>query len=1000
MHQQHDIMYGTCFPCSRCREDGPRGRHRSRSLVLRRVLHLRSFLVLLFIGDVVLSCSALRPVAKSKTPTMSTIAPPSSKPSLLSLPGTALEDYWERVHVHPNTTIVDEGPGAMMDEQFVAGRTTIPSRTDSSISVSSESAVESRSSSEVDSLWESANVRPRPPRTALDVTAARPVEGGGAASPAPPADHESDSMEKRKPRRSSRSPASRERKQLKQERQLRSKSCESCLDPDFLNEACMPNSGELEERPEREYWLVKDDAPVPVLRKIWRAKNRDNQIRARSTPPSTTDLFPIPEKKKLFSVPRARDGSQRLKGVRFCGNEVRAIPGRGEWTPIATEILEHEDEQHSPRHDDPEPTLQNVLEPLQPPPRKLLEPVLAGAPSATEMISSHESEGVVVLGAGIASNIPAAIETLVPTTLGRLSLGGAGDAEDDPSRSIDPGPARVSPIAIPMSRPDFLRPREAGLQRSTGHGERDRSPGPPSFPAGTTVYPPGTMEDQGHDDQFGLVCSPGSRALEVEPSQPPTGLRRRRVEQEVVVPIDDGMSVDTAALLRKLNYIPRSVWRMFYIMDWCQHFRGCCRRRASGTAAPCCRRRFFLNKEEEDAAQAEKERAFLLNSALLADILVDNPASVFSGTDDPPNDFTIPPSRSRGTLARHLSGNWKQVKLILQKQEASSRAGPSLGTPHRADLKWLRKLLINSLDRLQNSFTLAMTENSFDFEVSNSIGGHTFLESSVACEMRPPPDASTSSELPALFSGEKENEKTTIPAEPEARSATGSIESPSSVATQHPPGCTPRGSAQHQTQTQMHFTPIVPVRADDPERGGHISKGRGEVAEGVHGEGTAWTSADGNHDRATLSNLLRLFGLLDSGREQSGDHGASSSAETDSLSVEELASLHRLGWTLSDTICPHPFLGPGRIFWRHSAISALQFLVVNERSLFSVFHFSPVSKQSVVAASDNSPVLTGDDQTSTAQFLLLDIHLFWKSTGELLWTARLLCKRERDNGVL
>ena len=442
---------------------------------------------------------------------------------------------------------------------------------------------------------------------------------------------------------------------------------------------------------------------------------------------------------------------------------------------------------------------------------------------------------------------------------------------------------------------------------------------------------------------------------------------------------------------------------MFFFVDWCQHFRGCCRRRASGTAASCCRRRFFLNKEEEDAAQAEKERAFLLNSALLADILVDNPASVFSGTDEPPNDFTIPPpSRSRGTLARHLSGNWKQVKLILQKQEASSRAGPSLGTPHRAVLKWLRKLLTNSLDRLQNSFTIAMTENSFEYDHRNSIGGHTFLQVGVACEMRP--DASTSSELPAcgrssaVVSGE--NEKTTIPAEPEARSATGSIESPSSVATQHPPGWTPRGSAQRQHQTQMHFTPIVPERADDPERGGHISKGRGEVAEGVHGEGTAWTSADGNHDRGTLSNLLRLLGLLDSGREQPGDHGASSSAETDPLSVEELASLHRLGWTLSDTICPHPFLGPGRIFWRHSAISALQFLVVNERSLFSVFPFSPVSKQSVVAASDNSPVLTGEDQTSTAQFLLLHIHLFWKSTGELLWTARLLCKRERDNGVL
>ena len=133
-----------------------------------------------------------------------------------------------------------------------------------------------------------------------------------------------------------------ERKGLKKLRKRLSRSCDSSLDPDFLNEACMSHSGEFEEHPERDYYLVCDDAPVPMLRKMWRAKNRDNQIRARSAPPSTTNLFSIPEKKKLFSVPRVADGFQRLKGVRFSGNEVRAIPGRGESPPTNELFDDHE----------------------------------------------------------------------------------------------------------------------------------------------------------------------------------------------------------------------------------------------------------------------------------------------------------------------------------------------------------------------------------------------------------------------------------------------------------------------------------------------------------------------------------------------------------------------------------------------------------------------------------------------------------------------------------
>ena len=184
----------------------------------------------------------------------------------------------------------------------------------------------------------------------------------------------------------------------RQRKELRARSCDSYLEgEDVLNEACVPNV-----RGQRDYYDVCYDAPLPMLRKMWKRKRKADEIRRTSTPPSTTDVFPIPERIKLFSLPRAADGSRVEKAVRFSGNEVRAIPGR-------------EEKKKLPR--------------------------------------------------GRRGN--------------EIALGGTGHGGDDPS--IDP--ASVSSID------------EAGpLQRSVSTGEEEHIT--------PLAYPPGTMDNQGHEDQF------------------------------------------------------------------------------------------------------------------------------------------------------------------------------------------------------------------------------------------------------------------------------------------------------------------------------------------------------------------------------------------------------------------------------------------------------------------------------------------------------------------
>ena len=51
--------------------------------------------------------------------------------------------------------------------------------------------------------------------------------------------------------------------------------------------------------------------------------------------------------------------------------------------------------------------------------------------------------------------------------------------------------------------------------------------------------------------------------------------------------------------------------------------------------------------------------------------------------------------------------------------------------------------------------------------------------------------------------------------------------------------------------------------------------------------------------------------------------------------------LRRFGWTVSEERVPHPFLKPGRIFWRFCCSDALCFLIVNPGSIFSAATVHP-----------------------------------------------------------
>ena len=155
--------------------------------------------------------------------------------------------------------------------------------------------------------------------------------------------------------------------------------------------------------------------------------------------------------------------------------------------------------------------------------------------------------------------------------------------------------------------------------------------------------------------------------------------------------------------------------------------------------------------------------------------------------------------------------------------------------------------------------------------------------------------------------------------------------------------------------------------------------------------------AASSDEQDSFSALLQLFGLL-----ESSEHDTGHLLDLDNDSRR--ARLLSFGWTVSDTPCPHPFFGTGRVFWRFASVDGVHCLSVHPTGIFRVGSFWPGA---IVTNSEDeegpgvvgSPVHHGGDDVPVAQFMVARMQVFSKSNAALLFDIRACFERTKEEDL-